>query len=63
MISFEIFNIIRRLPNKALFVFLFWIAYGIFYHKYHILKAFYEFKIKGEKDSKRISIFKLSCKL
>ncbi len=63
VISYEIFNLIRKLPNKVLLISLFWVAYGVFYHKYHILKSYYEYKIKGEKESKRKVIFKISCRL
>ncbi len=62
-LSFEFYNLIRKIPNKVLLLAMFWVAYGVFYHKYHIAKSFYEFKLKGEKDVKRQMLFKISCKL
>lgn len=55
-------NIVRHSPNLFLRIFFFWIAYGVLYHKYNILKGYYEFNIKkGKKENKRVLLFKLSC--
>jgi hypothetical protein len=54
-------NLIRKTPSKILAIFLIWFAYSVFYYKFRIIKTYYDFKIKGERESKRKIIFKLSC--
>lgn len=59
-ISYITSNVIRKTPNKVLLIFFFWIAYSFIYIKFTIMKQYYQFKIKGERENKRTLIFKLS---
>ena len=57
-----LYDCIRKSPNKVLIVFFVWMAFGVVYYKFNILKSHYEFKIK-EKECRRKVIFKIACKI